>query len=253
MQRVLASLMVLALSLGLLAACGNDNKDNGEGAPDATPVIDPGDGGNYTADLDPADFVERIDNPYLPFVPGSTWVYESSDGAERIEIEVLAETRDILGIAATIVRDTVTDEGELVEDTYDWYAQDKAGNVWYLGEDSTEYADGKPVSKHGSWEAGVDGALAGIIMQANPAVGQAYRQEYYKDEAEDLAKVIAVGGSQSITFGDFDEVVTIQEWTPLEPAVVENKFFAPGVGAILEEKVLGEEGRVELVSYNPAR
>ncbi|MCA9821555.1 MAG: hypothetical protein KC470_03030 [Dehalococcoidia bacterium] len=201
-----------------------------------------------------------VDNAYFPLRPGQRTVLSAKgeeDGepfTERSELSVLKRGGPtILGVRATVQRDRAFEDGLLVEDTFDYYAQDRAGNVWYLGEDSTEYADGKAVSKHGSWEAGVDGALAGIIMQANPAVGQAYRQEYYKDEAEDLAKVIAVGGSQSITFGDFDEVVTIQEWTPLEPAVVENKFFAPGVGAILEEKVLGEEGRVELVSYNPAR
>ena len=147
------------------------------------------------------------------------------------------------------MRDRVFEDGELVEDTFDWYAQDTDGNVWYLGEDSKEYEDGEVVSTEGSWEAGVDGALAGIIMKAAPAVGDAYRQEYYEGEAEDLAEVIELGARVSVGAGDYDEVIVIEEWTPLEPEVVENKSYAPGVGVILEEKVRGEEGRVELVSY----
>jgi hypothetical protein len=234
----------------LLAACGGgDNHNDGASAND--PVIDPGDGGSYTAELDPDDFVAGIDHPYLPFQPGARWVYESSDGVERIEIEVLAETRAIQGVTATIVRDRVWEEDELVEDTFDWYAQDRAGNVWYLGEDSTEFEDEEPVSTAGSWEAGVDGAQAGIIMQADPAVGQAYRQEYDPGEAEDLAQVFELGASVSVAYGDFDAVLVIREWTPLEPAIIEHKSYARGIGVVLEEKVAGEEGRVELLEFTP--
>lgn len=199
--------------------------------------------------MDPADFVARIDNPLLPFLPGSRWLYESSDGVERIEVEVLSETRDVLGIQATIVRDRVWEDGELVEDTYDWYAQDRDGNVWYLGEDSTEFEDGEPVSTAGSWEAGVDGTQAGVIMWADPTVGQAYRQEYYAGQAEDLAQVLALDGSETLQSGAYNDLVVIREWSPLEPEVIENKYFAPGVGVVLELKVAGEEGRVELVSF----
>ena len=201
-----------------------------------------GDGGDYQAALDPADFVARIDNPLLPFLPGSRWLYESSDGVERIEVEVLSETRDVLGIQATIVRDRVWEDGELVEDTYDWYAQDRDGNVWYLGEDSTEFEDGEPVSTAGSWEAGVDGTQAGVIMWADPTVGQAYRQEYYAGQAEDLAQVLALDGSETLQSGAYNDLVVIREWSPLEPEVIENKYFAPGVGVVLELKVAARGG-----------
>ena len=146
---------------------------------DAEPVIDPGDGGEYAVDIDPADFVETIDNPYLPLLPGARWVYEGiEDGeTERVEVEVTEERRDVMGISAVVVRDVVYEDGELVEDTYDWFAQDVDGNVWYFGEDSKEYEDGEVVSTERSWEAGVDGALPGIVMLADPVVGEAYRQD----------------------------------------------------------------------------
>ena len=153
-------------------------------------MIDPGDGGAYAPLIDPAEFVDVIDNPYFPLSPGSRWVYEggSDERAQRIEVEVLAERRDIMGISAVVVHDTAYVDGEIVEDTYDWYAQDRDGNVWYLGE-ATQAFDGGDVSDAGSWEYGVDGALPGIVMPANPTVGDAYRQEYYPGEAEDMGEV----------------------------------------------------------------
>jgi hypothetical protein len=240
-------LALVVVCAGIVAAgCGGDSESA------ESLAIDPGEGGNYAPDIDPADFVGRIDNTYLPFTPGSTWVYESEDGAERIEIEVLEETREVMGITATVVRDSAYEDGELVEDTYDWFAQDSEGNVWYLGEDTTEYEDGQAVSTAGAWEAGVDGALPGIIMYANPVAGAAYRQEFYAGEAEDMAEVVALDGSESVPFGDFDNLVVIKEWSPLEPTVAEHKYFAAGVGLVLEVKVAGEEGRVELISYEPS-
>ncbi|NIR35097.1 MAG: hypothetical protein GWN79_02270 [Actinobacteria bacterium] len=223
----------------------------GDGDGDAEPVIDPGDGGDYAPAIDAADFVDEIDNPYLPLLPGTRWVYEGiEDGEiERIEVEVTDERREVMGISAIVVRDTVYEDGELIEDTYDWFAQDVDGNVWYLGEDSREYEDGELLGTEGSWEAGVDGALPGIVMLATPAVGDAYRQEYYEDEAEDLGEVHQLGVSETVPAGSFDDIVVIREWNPLEPDVVEDKYHAPGVGVILEVKVRGEEGRVELVEF----
>jgi hypothetical protein len=219
------------------------------------PVIDPGDGGDYRPDVDPADFVTGIDNPYLPFTIGSRWVYKGeTDGQrERIEVVVTPRTRVVMGIGATVVRDRVFVEGELVEDTFDWYAQDRDGNVWYLGERTQEYEGGKVVSSAGSWEAGVDGALPGIVMAAEPTVGHAYRQEYYAGEAEDMGDVIAVGGSATVAAGTFDDVVTTRDWTPLEPDVIEEKTYAPGVGVVLEAKVAGGDDVVELVAFTPGR
>ena len=244
----LAMAFVAAAVLIGATACGDD-----DGGGDAEPVIDPGDGGDYSPDIEPADFVDTIDNPYLPLLPGSRWVYEGiEDGeTERVEVEVTDERREVMGISAVVVRDTVYEDGELIEDTFDWFAQDVDGNVWYLGEDSREYEDGELVGTEGSWEAGVDGALPGIVMLADPAVGDAYRQEYYEGEAEDLGEVHQVGASQTVPAGDFEEIVIIREWNPLEPDVVEDKYHAQGVGVVLEVKVEGEDGRVELIEFTP--
>lgn len=243
--RLIEVLALAALGLAPMAACGDDG--------DHEAVIDPGDGGNYAPEVDPADFVETIDNPYLPLTPGSRWVYEGiEDGEmERIEVVVTDDRREVMGISAVVVRDTVSEDGEVIEDTLDWFAQDVDGNVWYLGEDSREYEDGELVGTEGSWEAGVDGALPGIVMLAEPEVGEAYRQEYYEDEAEDLGEVIRVGASESVAAGTYDDLVVIREWNPLEPDVVEDKYHAQGVGVVLESVVEGGDGRVELVEHVP--
>jgi hypothetical protein len=214
-------------------------------------VIDPGDGGDYAVTLDPASFVAVIDNPWLPLTPGSRWVYEDRTGreVERVEVTVTTETRVILGITATVVRDTVSVDGKVVEDTLDWFAQDREGNVWYLGEDSKEIENGEVVSTAGSWEAGVNGALPGIVMPAEPRAGDAYRQEFLAGEAEDMAEVIRLDGTAEVAFGSFDDLVVTREWTPLEPDVLEEKSYARGVGMVLEVTVRGGSGRAELVEH----
>lgn len=240
-----------------LAGCGDDDdaatSDEPRAAEEIEPVIDPGDGGEYRPALDPATVADRVDNPYLPFLPGSRWVYEgtSSDGKERIEVTVLDERRPVMGIDAVVVRDTVSVDGELIEDTRDWYTQDADGNVWYLGEETAEYEDGEVVSTEGSWEAGVDGALPGVVMWAEPRPGQAYRQEYDRGEAEDLAEVLRVGQRITVSARSYEDVVVIREWNPLEPDVVEEKSYAPGVGTVLEEATAGGDEQVVLVEYVP--
>jgi hypothetical protein len=253
-----APVVGLALAL-LLAACGSDEPAAGTDSTAATSiaadqVIDPGDGGDYQPQLDPADFVDVIDNPYLPLTVGSRWVYEgdSAGEAERVEVTVTDETRVIEGITATVVRDRVWVDDVLAEDTYDWYAQDAAGNVWYLGEDSTEYdEDGQPSSDGGSWEYGVDGALPGIAMPASPKAGAQYRQEYLPGTAEDMAHVLRVEPEHANDQGRYEDVVQIEEWTPLEPEVVEHKWYAPGVGQIAGRSVAGEQAESELVAFTP--
>ena len=252
--------VLTAAGLLVLGACADDRTDSSgattteaEGTGGSEPVIDPGDGGKYAPELDPADFVARVDNPYFPLVPGTTWVYEGEDDGdtEHIEVEVLTETRKIQGITATVVRDTVTIDGEIAEDTYDWYAQDKDGNVWYLGEDTREYEGGKPVNANGAWEYGKDGALPGIVMLADPTVGDAYRQEFYEGEAEDLGEVLEVGATVEIGLGSYDDVVVTEDWNPLEPDVVEHKTYAPEIGMIREEKVEGGDGTIDLIDFTP--
>jgi hypothetical protein len=242
----------LAAGIALVAlfggACGSD--DNG---PEATTaeveaVIDPGDGGNYAPTIDPADFVSVVDNPYFPLQPGTRWVYEGED--ERIETVVTDQHKRVMGVDVTVVRDTVSDlDGQLIEDTIDWFAQDRAGNVWYFGEESKDYEDGKVVSTDGSWEAGVDGALPGIVMPAEPKVGRAYRQEFYEGEAEDMAEIRRVGVHKEVPFGAFDDVVVTRDWNPFEPDVIEEKYYAPGVGMIFETKTAGDTGSAELIEH----
>ncbi|HSK47967.1 MAG TPA: hypothetical protein VLA05_08200, partial [Coriobacteriia bacterium] len=144
----------------------------------------------YAPNLDPADFVTSVTNPYFPLKPGDRWVYsaETEEGTEENEVVVLDETRSILGLDALVVHDIVRVDGEVTEDTFDWFAQDRDGTVWYLGEDTKEMANGEVVSTEGSWEAGVDGAQAGVVMQADPAPGPWYWQEFYEGQAEDQAR-----------------------------------------------------------------
>jgi hypothetical protein len=203
----------------------------------------------YEQKIDSANFVDKIDNPYLPMNPGTRMIYEAEteDGKEQIEVFVSNDTKTILGINCTVVRDTVKIDGELVEDTYDWFAQDKDGNVWYMGEDSKEYEDGEFIGTEGSWIAGVDGAMPGIIMLGNPIVGISYRQEYYEGEAEDMGAVLSLDESVTVKYGSFDNVLKTRDWNPLEPDVIEHKYYAKGIGVILEEEVGGESEQVELV------
>jgi hypothetical protein len=208
--------------------------------------------GGEPVELDPADFTGPIDNPYWPMAVGSKWVYDETDadGAQVVvEVTVTDETKKILGIDAVVVHDIVTEDGEVKEDTFDWYAQDDDGNIWYLGEDTKEYEGGEVVSTEGSWEAGVDGAQPGVIMPADPVVGLVYRQEYLEGEAEDHAEVLSLDEHVEVPFGTFDNVLQTKDYTPLEPGLVEHKFYAQGVGPVLAETVSGGSGREELTEF----
>jgi hypothetical protein len=201
--------------------------------------------------LNPADFTTRIDNPYWPMRPGSRWVYRETapDGTrQRVVVTVTRRTRLIAnGVKARVVRDVVTEDGKLVEVTDDWYAQDRAGTIWYLGEATTEYENGKATTTAGSFEAGEDGAQAGVILPAKPEPGLTYRQEYYKGEAEDMFWVVGTGESLSVPLGEFDDVVRVLEFNPLEPRVVVEKRYAPGIGLLVERALSGGKENVELL------
>ena len=180
--------------------------------------------------LDPADFTANVDNRYWPLKPGTRWVYSETDTTgEELEVVVTAtnETKKIAnGITARVVRDTVTEDGNLVEDTFDWYAQDAEGNVWYMGENTAEFEDDEISSREGSFEAGVDGALPGIAMPADPQPGMAYRQEYLEGEAEDNGEVIALDQQVQTPAGRYDGALMTRDTNALEPAVNEYKLFA---------------------------
>ena len=166
--------------------------------------------------------------------PGSRWVYNEADpeGDKKVVVTVTDETKQIAnGIEAVVVHDVVTQNGEPVEITDDWYAQDAEGNVWYLGEETAEYENGKVVSREGSFEAGVDGAEAGVVMPADPQPGLEYRQEYLDGEAEDFARVLGFALQVEVPVGRYDEVLQTEDVNPLgDPQQVENKFYAEGVG-----------------------
>ncbi len=205
----------------------------------------------YTPAIEPAQFVATVDNPYFPLAPGTRWVYEGLGDVEgEVDtVEVLTATRTVMGVECTVVRDVVSLDGEPVEVTEDWYAQDAAGNVWYFGEETAEYEDGEIVSTAGAWEAGVDGAQPGIIMPATPAIGVTYRQEFYAGEAEDVAVAVEVDQSVDVPAGSFDAVLMTEDWTPLEPDSRERKSYAPGVGLVMEEIIEGGTGGFQLVEH----
>lgn len=208
-------------------------------------------GPRYEPDL-PATFVASVTNPFFPLVPGTVHSYqgETDEGTETITVEVLSTTRTVMGVVATVVHDRVYLEGSLIEDTFDWYAQDMDGNVWYLGEDSREMENGQVVSTDGSWEWGVDEALPGVIMWGDPGahLGEEYRQEYYKGEAEDWGKVVAMDVTVTVPYGTLTGCLKTEEWNALEKNTLEAKWYCPQVGFVKEMKLQGGSEVVELIT-----
>jgi len=197
----------------------------------------------YDPQIDPDNFltpsqIEQNPNPYWPMIRGTTYWYESKtdEGLEVIRVKITYRTREILGVRCVEVRDTVWLDGDKIEDTRDWYAQDVDGNVWYFGEIALNYEDGFITDVAGSWVAGEDGGKPGIIMLADPQVGNAYRQEMLLGEAEDAGEVLAVDASVKVPYGSFDHCVETRDFTPIDPEANERKFYAPGVGFVLEVK-----------------
>jgi len=219
--------------LAALAACGG-----GSTSPPYDPVI-------------PSTWAAAVTNPFFPLAPGTTWQYrsETGDGVETTTTEVLDQTRVVHGVTATAVHDRVFLDGELIEDTEDWYAEDGDGNVWYLGEDSKEIENGQVVSTEGSWEWGVDGALPGVIMWADPSahVDEAYRQEFLKGVAEDWGKVVALNQGVTVPSGSFTGCIETEDWSGLESGR-EHKSYCPDIGTVLEVGQSGE--RTELVDLS---
>jgi hypothetical protein len=198
-------------------------------------------------------FSTHIDNPFWPMKPGTRWTYrETAPGAtrQRIVVTVTHRTRRVAsGVTVRVVHDRATSHGQLVEDTFDYYAQDGKGNVWYMGEDTTEFEHGKPVSKAGSWEAGVDGAKAGIVMLAHPRVGRRYREENYPGHALDGAKVMSRSEQAQTPYGHFSHLLFTKNFNPLEPRSLEYKFYARGIGPVLEVGISGDDDRADLLRF----
>lgn len=232
-------LAVTGLSLALLAtAC----------APPAPQTRNPAayvEGQPYGVMIATENFDHPLANDYFPLDPGLVTVFEG--GGEHVTVTVTDQTKVILGVMTHVITDTVTVDGAVREDTTDWYASDNFGNVWYFGERTAEYEGGQVTSTEGSWEAGVDGALPGIIMLANPQVDDAYRQEFYAGHAQDLARVHALDESITVPNGAFSLVIVTEDWSELTPEVRERKWYAPRVGVVHEETIQGGTGSLSLV------
>jgi hypothetical protein len=258
---------LIAAVVAGLAACGDDAPTASPATtkvattkPAATPASSPAmtlPVGGEPVTLNPADFTTDITHPYWPMKPGTRYTYEEAgdEGPMKVVIVVTDMTKTVaMGIETRVVRDTVyDDEGLIVEDTFDFYAQDSAGNLWYFGEDTAEFEDGEMVNRNGAFEAGVDGALPGVQLPAVPTPGLAYRQEYYKGHAEDNGKILAVDASATVPFGTYSgDVLQTEDTNALEPDVIEHKFYAKGVGLVRASKVEGGTGEEVLLSVDQA-
>jgi hypothetical protein len=242
-RRVQVILAVLSAG-AVLVACGSGNGSSAAQpstpAPSASsPSPSQSASPTYQPTITPSDFSTTIDNKYFPLKPGTTYIFDGTrDGKpEHAEAVVTSGTKMIMGVKCVVVRDTVTSNGALVEKTTDWYAQASNGDVWYFGEATAEYTNGAVSSTHGSWEAGVDGAQPGIIMEGRPKVGDSYRQEYRPGEAEDMAKVLHLDATRRVPAGSYTQVVVTEDTDPLNPDKSDQKFFGPGVGLIYTERI----------------
>ena len=245
MRRSLAAATVTG-TLVALGACGSDNSD-----PAASTVA--GEAPSSTYEVDPANFAHPVENPYFPLKPGTTRRYRGADeGRQAFEVfSVTSKTKTIQGVETRVITDRLYEDGKLHESTEDWYVPDREGTVWYFGEATmTIGSNGKPNGTSGSWEAGVDGAEAGIFMPAKPKVGQAFRQEFYKGEAEDSGRVLSTDELAQVPAGKYRDALLTKDFTPLEPDVLEYKLYVKGVGPVLTLTASGGAGREELLTVD---
>jgi hypothetical protein len=255
--RLTASAVALALLAVLVSGCGSPGAESASGEASHSSMAAPTPPsklapihGHYSPSIDPKKFVGTVDNAYWPLEPGTGFHYRGVRGkTPQTDDEVVTHrTKRILGVSCTVVRDTVSEHGRPIERTFDWYAQDKQGNVWYMGENSLELQHGHFVNASDSWEAGIDGAKPGIIMPGHPRPGDRYRQEYYPPgEALDEARVLGHSGSVTVPYGTFKGSLVTSEFSPLEPQT-EQKYYAAGVGEIQERVVKGHHEQFQLVS-----
>jgi hypothetical protein len=201
----------------------------------------------------PGDFVARVDNPWFPLTPGTTYVYTGvRDGQpSRVVTTVTHRTAVIAGVRCIVIDDRGYVSGKLAERTTDWYAQDRQGNVWYFGESTAEVdAKGDVTSTEGTWRTGVHGAKAGVYMPAHPRVGQSYSQEFYKGHAQDHFRVVALAATVTVPYTSSRRALLTEEWTPLEPGVLDHKLYVRGIGTVKEETVKGPVERAALVAVH---
>jgi len=233
--------LLTVTALVLVAGCGSDTEPSAEKTVDKPADI--------PAREFPTEWADKIDNPWLPLAPGASWTYEkkTADSVEDVVVTVTDKKKTVDGVETTVVTEKVTEDGELIDDTKTWYAQDAEGNVWNLGETTEAHEDGKVETE--GWEAGVDGAEAGIAMLAEPKVGDVYRQMFLEGEAEDSAEVLSLGETVEGPVDSWSGVLQTEDTTPLEPEV-EHKWYAKGVGAVQQQTIKGEKETVTLTKYD---
>lgn len=246
--------IILVISVILLAGLIAYLSFSKSGTP-ATTVSDPAsqlETSEYNPIIDPSGFVPVVDNPYFTLTPGASFTYqgETSEGTEKIITIVTHKTKTIMGVTNIEVWDRVWLNDSLIEETYDWYAQDTEGTVWYFGEDSKEYENGKAINSKGSWEAGANGAEPGIIMKADPKVGDSYRQEYFKGEAEDMADVVSLSDTVTVPFGTFAKCLKTRDWSMIDAKLNEYKYYCPDASGLALEVAIDSGEKVELINVS---
>jgi hypothetical protein len=254
-------IVAAAVAVALAGACGKGAPSNPAASPtvstaqsSSTPTLSlPSTSLPYHPAIDPSQFSATVDNPWFPLTPGTTFVYEGiKDGKPSRDVYVVTgDTKVIDGAECVVVHDSLFLAGALEEETFDYYSQDRQGNVWDFGEDTKELdAKGKVTSTEGTWHAGVDGAEPGVFMEADPVAGHEFRQEYYQGQAEDQYRVVDIAASVTVPYGSFSDAMLTMEWTALEPDVLDHKYYVRGVGEVAELSVKGpkEEGRLVSVT-----
>jgi hypothetical protein len=240
-MRTIRAIPIAAVAVA--AGCGGaSSTPQSSQSPAAVPTV--------ASEPSPGRFAARVDNPWFPLIPGTTWIYQGIKDGEpsREVVTVTGETKVIEGVRCTVVRDRLYVNGDLGERTADWYAQDGAGTVWYFGEQTAELdATGNVTSREGSWQAGRDGARAGVFMPADPRRGQSFEQEFYKEHAEDHFQVLSLSAPVQTPAASSSTALLTKEWTPLEPDVLDHKLYVRGFGTVKEQTVKGGAERNVLV------
>jgi hypothetical protein len=244
------SALLVTVMLSLTACSSSSHKAAAPASTDscALPTFGPGD--QYNPTYDAATFTATVDNKWFPLPVGRTWLYTGTkDGKPALDVvTVSSRTRVIDGVTTHIVEDRLFLDNALEEKTADYYAQDKCGNVWYFGEDTGELnRAGKVTNTSGSFHAGEKGAEAGVFMEANPRLNERFRQEWYKGEAEDTYRAIDLATNASVPYGNYDDALRTEETTRLEPDVVDNKLYAPGIGEVVEVSLKGAREELRLI------
>jgi hypothetical protein len=243
-----------AVSQGVAATPGPSISEP-PSSPSPSPLVAASPSASTGPAFDAAAFPDgaTVTNPWFPLIPGTVFTSRGSkDGQAAVDRFTISDrTKVIAGVTTRVVEDRLTLDGILHERTTDYYAQDQAGNVWYLGEDTAELdANGNVLNRDGTWHAGVDGAVPGIYMEAEPVLGHAYRQEFYPGQAEDHFEVISLTSTVHVPYGVFENALRTKEWTPLEPDVLDNKFYVRGVGQVREVAVKGAKEVLSLVKVD---